>query len=86
MQFTQMHAFSGDYALQDAADGRRTEEPISRLLLWRPKHGKRKADRPSITYTDLSQQDTGLERPEVRTAMLYTGVWRAITLRAQVLT
>ena len=40
---------------------RSTEEPISRLLLsclWRPKHWKRKAGRPTITYTDVRQQDT----------------------------
>ena len=50
---------------------RSTEEPISRLLLWRPKRGKRKADRPTIiTYTDVLQQDTGLETPDMRTAML----------------
>ena len=32
---------------------RSTEEPISRLLLWRPKHLKRKAGRPTFAYTDL---------------------------------
>ena len=38
--------------------------------------GKRKAGRPTITYTDLSQQDRGLETPEMRTAMLHRSVWR----------
>ena len=65
---------------------RSTEEPISKLLLWRPKHGKRKAGRPTITYTDILQQDTGLETSEVRTAMLDRSVWRAITVRVQVST
>ena len=65
---------------------RSTEEPISRLLLWRPKHGKRKAGRPTITYTDVLQQDTGLETTDMRTAMLDRSVWRAITVRAQVST
>ena len=63
---------------------RSKEEPTSRLLLWRPKHGKRKADRPTITYTDVLQQDTGLETPDMRTAMLDRSVWRAITVLAQV--
>ena len=63
-----------------------TEELISRLLLWRTKHGKRKAGRLAITYTDLLQQDTGLETPEIRTAMLSRIVWRAIIVWVQVST
>ena len=65
---------------------RSMEESISRLLLWRPKHGKKKDGGPTITYTDLLQQDIRLETPEVRTAMLDMSVWRAITVRTQVST
>ena len=59
---------------------RNTEELISRSLLWKPKHGKRKAGRPSIIFTDILRQDTGLETNKLRTAMLDRSVWRAITL------
>ena len=62
---------------------RSAEEPISRLLLWNPKHGRRKAGRPSLTYVNLLKQDTGLEEPDLRTAMLDRSVWRAITVRAE---
>ena len=53
--------------------------------LWRQKHGMRKACRPTITYTEILRQDTGLEAPEMRTELLDKSVWRAITVRVQVL-
>ena len=62
---------------------RRADEAVSRLLLWSPKHGKRKPGRPSLTYIDQLQLDTGLEATEVRTAMLDRSVWRAINVRAR---
>ena len=61
----------------------RSTEPISRILLWNPKHGGRKAGRPHLTYIDLLKQDTGLEEADIKTAMLDRRVWRAITVRAK---
>ena len=73
----------GGYALQDTAVGVRRNPYLG---CFRPKHGKRKAGRPTITYTDVLQQDTGLETTDMRTAMLNRSVWRAITVGAQVST
>ena len=61
---------------------RNINEPISQLILWKPKHGKRKPGRPHLTYTDLLKKDTGLELSEVKAAMLDRNVWKAITARA----
>ena len=58
---------------------------MSKILNWNPKHGKRKAGRPKLTYIDLMKQDTGLEEPDIKTAM-HGKVWRDITVRANVST
>ena len=63
---------------------RSKEELVSRILNWNSKHGKRKAERPNLTY--LLKQDTGLEEPDIKTAMLDRSVWRGITVRANVST
>ena len=34
---------------------RNTDEDVSRLLLWNPKHGKKASGRPSHTYLDMTQ-------------------------------
>ena len=62
---------------------RSSDETVSRLLLWNPKHGKRIPGRPSLTYIDQLRLDTGLEASDIRTAMLDRSVWRAITVRVQ---
>ena len=41
---------------------------------------KRKAGRPTITYTDILQQDTGLYTPEIRTAKLDRSVWKVLVV------
>ena len=41
------------------------------------------SERPTITFTYILRQDTELETPEMRTAMLDRNVGRAITFRAQ---
>ena len=61
---------------------RRTNEPVSKLVYWTPKHGKRKPGRPSLTYIDVLQTDTGLEGPEVMTAMQDRELWKAFVVRA----
>ena len=43
---------------------------MSRLLLWKPKHGKKAVGRPTITSNDILRQDTGMETTKIRTAML----------------
>ncbi|KAI8506745.1 hypothetical protein Bbelb_151860 [Branchiostoma belcheri] len=37
------------------------EEIVAELVLWTPKHGRRKAGRPAATYIDCLKRDTGLE-------------------------
>ena len=48
---------------------RNKNEPVSRLIHWIPKHGRRKPGTPSLTYVDVLKQDTALETSEVQTAM-----------------
>ena len=62
---------------------RNHQEPVSKLLHWIPKHGKRKQGRPTLTYIDVLQQDTGLESADFRTAMKDRKTWRAIVVRGQ---
>ena len=52
---------------------RNNNEPVSRLIHWIPKHGRRRQGRPPLTYVDVLKQDTGLETLEVQTAMQLTG-------------
>ncbi|XP_078684310.1 uncharacterized protein LOC144917855 [Branchiostoma floridae x Branchiostoma belcheri] len=40
---------------------RSREEIAAELVLWTPKHGRRKAGRPAATYIDCLRRDTGLE-------------------------
>ncbi|KAI8519977.1 hypothetical protein Bbelb_032340 [Branchiostoma belcheri] len=40
---------------------RSREEIVAELVLWTPKHGRRKAGRPAATYIDCLRRDTGLE-------------------------
>ena len=49
---------------------RSSDETVSRLSLWNPKHGKRTPGRPSLTYIDQLRLNTGLEASDMRTAML----------------
>ena len=38
------------------------------------------ADPISPIYIDLLKQDTGLEEPDIKTAMLDRSVWQAVTV------
>ena len=60
---------------------RSLQEPVSKLLHWTPKHGRRKPGRPALTYTDILKQDTGLDSAEFRTAMRDRKIWRAMIVR-----
>ena len=62
---------------------RSSDETVSRLLLWNPKHGKRMPGRPSLTYVDQLRLDIGLGASDMRTAMLDRSVWKAITVQEQ---
>ena len=60
---------------------RSEDELVSRLLLRKPKHSRRKAGRHYFTYIDLLKQDTGPEEPDIKRAMLDRSVMRFITVR-----
>ena len=60
---------------------RNKSEPVSRLVHWIPKHGRRKPGRPPVTYVDVLKQDTGLETSEVQTAMQDRNLWKAMVVR-----
>ena len=56
----------------------RSQECVSSLVHWIPKHGRRKPGRPALTYIDVLKQDTGLDVGDLKTAMQDRKVWRAI--------
>ena len=61
----------------------RSEEPVSKMILWAPKHGYKKPGRPALTYIDILKKDTGWDFESVKTAMQDRDVWRAIVDRGQ---
>ena len=44
---------------------RSQQEPVSKLLHWTPKHGRRKPGRPALNYSDIPKQETGMESTEL---------------------
>ena len=64
----------GDFASQDIA----TEPKKSKVLMWKPQHGKRRVGRPAKTYTDLLEEDTGLKGGELEAVMADRAVWRNV--------
>ena len=62
---------------------RSKDEPVSKLIHWIPKHGKRRPGKPTLTYIDVLKQDYGLEADEFQSAMADRKLWRSITVREQ---
>ena len=60
---------------------RSQQEPVSKLLHWTPKHGRRKPGRPALNYSDILKQETRMESTELRTAMKDRKIWRAMIVR-----
>ena len=60
---------------------RSNNEPMSNIVLWTPKHGRRKPGRPAITYTDILKIDTGLESADFKSAMGDRKAWGTIVVR-----
>ena len=59
----------------------RSNECVSKLIHWEPKHGSRKPGRPVINFVDTLKTDTGLDINELKTAMLDRQTWSAIVDR-----
>ena len=57
---------------------RRTDQIISKVLLWQPKQGKRMRGRPYLTYIDQLCKDTGLNVNELSKAMSDRDKWKVI--------
>ena len=62
---------------------RHPEEAASGLVLWEPKHGKRKRGRPALTYIDQLCRETDLTPGEMTTCMLNRELWRFIQVEAR---
>ena len=60
---------------------RRKNEPVSKLVLWTPKHGTRNRGRPATNYIDTLCQDTSLEASELGAAMEDRIIWRSFVSR-----
>ena len=60
---------------------RHSEEAVSRLVLWTPKHGQNDWGRPAITYIDTLMHDTGQTVNEMQIVMEDRDVWKAISSR-----
>ena len=61
----------------------RSDEPVSKMVCWILKHGKKKPGRPVLTYMyiDILKEDTGLEAADFKTAMQDRNLWKAIVVR-----
>ena len=57
---------------------RAKEECVSKVLMWKPQHGKRRVGRPAKTYTDLLEEDTGLKGGDLEAVMADRAVWRNV--------
>ena len=57
---------------------RRKGSVVSNLITWQPTHGKRAAGRPTKTYVDQLQADTGYTTGEIESCMENRNLWRAI--------
>ena len=55
---------------------RSKEEVVSKVLLWKPKHGTTSSGRPTRTYIDQLADDTGCLPEELATAMLDRDGWK----------
>ena len=64
---------------------RHTEEAANKLLMWTPPYGKKKRGRPSRTYVQQLEDDTGMKRDELGTAMDNRELWRIIAGRSSTL-
>ncbi|KAI8518904.1 hypothetical protein Bbelb_021610 [Branchiostoma belcheri] len=53
--------FPGHIQLSAVSKQMSREEILAELVLWTPKHGRRKVGRPAATYIDCLRIDTGLE-------------------------
>ena len=63
---------------------RSRDEVIHQTLLWDPKHGKRSRGRPAITYIDVLEKDTGIDRDVLPGAMDDRKQWRIFVDSARV--
>ena len=57
---------------------RAKDECISDVLLWRPRHGKRRVGRPAKTYVDLLEEDTGYTAEELDGLMADRAIWNSV--------
>ena len=45
------------------------EEPISKVLLWMPQHGRRRCGWPALSYPKLLENDIGMMVGEIQSVM-----------------
>ena len=64
---------------------RHPEEAAKELLMWTPLYGRRKKGRPTRTYVQQLEEDTGMNSCEMGTAMENREVWRNIAGRSSTL-
>jgi len=61
---------------------RQHEDPVSELVLWQPKHGKRNKGAPVKNFIDILKEDTGLKNEqEIAACMEDRDVWKKIVSR-----
>ena len=56
--------------------GSSVNEPVSKLVHWIPKRGCKSHRRPTLTYIDVLNQDTGLEVEELKTVIQDRKTWK----------
>ena len=59
---------------------RSKDEPVSNIVQWTPKHGRRKPGRPALTYTDILKMVMGLKSADFKSAMGDRKAWGTIVI------
>ena len=54
---------------------RSKDDIVSQLFLWDPQHGRHSRGRPTTTFVDQREEDTGLFRQELPAVMAGRGEW-----------
>ena len=60
---------------------RSKKEPVSKLVLWTPKHGTRSRGKPATNFIDTLCKDTELQADDLGVAMEDRTVWRTFLTR-----
>ena len=59
---------------------RSTKEPVSQLITWSPKHGRRNRGRQRLSYTDVVARDIGVLPADLPNLMRDRQGWASLNM------